>query len=103
VRGLLTIVQIGGAVSSQELTAPPALADLRAGIGGGYIELVPYFSKYGRWRCVAFCEEDGKLKGLPINDHATALWHAQVAALRGRDVLVGPVVIVSGAEVIRAM
>ena len=102
-RGLLTIIQVDGAVSSEELAAPPALEALQAGIGGGYIEIVPWFTKYRGRRCMAFCDEDGKRKGLPINDHATALWHALVAALRGRDVLVGPVVIVSGAEVLRAM
>ena len=101
-RGLLTIIQVDGAVSSEELAAPPALEELQRGVGGD-IELVPYFTKYEGKPCVAFCDEDGKRKGLPINDHATALWHALVAALRGRDVLVGPVVIVSGAEVLRAM
>jgi hypothetical protein len=95
VRGVLTIIQVDGAVSSEELAAPPALEDLQGGVGG-YIELVPYFTKYKGRPCVAFCDEDGKRKGLPVNQRATSLWHALVAALRGRDVLVGPIVIITG-------
>jgi hypothetical protein len=102
-KGVLTIIPVGNAaVSSKELAAAPHLEDLR-GLVGGDIELVPFFTKFEREPCVAFCNETDKLKGLPINHRATALWHA--AALWhaqgeprfiGRDVLVGPIVIVTG-------
>jgi hypothetical protein len=105
-RGVLTIIPVGdGAVSSKELAAPPALAALQRGVGGGTIEVVPYFTRYdaepgyGPYKgepCVAFCNEEGKLNGLPINFRATALWHAQEPRFIGRDVLVGPIVIVTG-------
>lgn len=94
-RGLLTIIPVSGAVSSKELAAPPALQDLQGGVGG-YIQLVPYFTRYEGQPCVAFCDEDGKRKGLPINQRATELWTELEPRFIRRDVLVGPVVIVTG-------
>ena len=111
-RGILTIIPVGdAAVSSKELTAAPRLEELQSGVGGD-IEVVPHFTRYhsdpgyGPYKgepCVAFCNEEGKLWSLPINFRATALWHAQELQFIGRDVLVGPVVIVTGEEVLRAM
>lgn len=94
-RGLLTIIPVSGAVSSKELAALPALEELQRGVGGD-IELVPYFTKYEGKPCVAFCDEDGKHKGMPINQRATALWYEMEPRFMGRDVLVGPIVIVTG-------
>jgi hypothetical protein len=95
-RGLLTIIQVGGAVSSQELTAPPALEALQGGVGGD-IEIVPYFTRYDGKPCVAFCNEHGKLHlNLRVNSRASALWYAQEPRFLGRDILVGPIVIVTG-------
>lgn len=96
-RGVLTIIPVSGAVSSKELAAPPALQDLQGGVGG-YIELVPHFTRYQGKDCVAFCDEDGKRKGLPVNTHASTLWFLQQTD-RGvihHDWLVGPIVIVTG-------
>lgn len=57
----------------------------------GYIETVPYFTKYkGRTRGTAYCNEEGWLKGMPINSPATWAWKAQFS---GGSLLVGPVVI----------
>lgn len=96
-KGALTIIPAGsGAVSSKELAAPPALEDLQAGIGGGYIEVVPYFDHYEGRPCVAFCNENGKLDGMPVNERATALWYAMEPRFMGRDHLVGPIVIITG-------
>jgi hypothetical protein len=95
VKGRLTIIPVEGTVSSKELAAPVALEDLQGGVGGD-IELVPYFTKYEGRRCVAFCHEEGKLIGLPINPRATALWYALEPRFVGRDHLVGPIVIVTG-------
>jgi hypothetical protein len=97
VRGFLTIIPITGAVSSKELAAPVALEDLKAGIGGGYIEAVPFFARYQGDRCVAFCDEDGKLKNMPVNSRATELWYGQMMGqFIPPDHLVGPIVIVTG-------
>ena len=95
-RGVLTIIPVSdAAVSSEELAAAPRLPELQAGVGGD-IELVPYFTRYQGKPCVAFCNELGKLHGLPINERATILWHALEPRFMGRDYLVGPIVIVTG-------
>jgi hypothetical protein len=103
VRGLLTIIPVSGAVSSKELAAPPALKALQAGVGG-YIQLVPYFLCYEGEPCIAFCDEEGKLNGLPVNERATALWHMLEPRFIRQDVLVGPIVIITGdQELMRAL
>lgn len=98
-RGVLTIIPVGGAaVIRKELAAAPHLEDLQSWIGGGFIELVPYFTKFEGKPCAAFCDEDGKHKGMPVNHRATILWHALEPRFMGRDFLVGPIVIVTGDE-----
>jgi hypothetical protein len=111
VRGVLTIIPADGAVSSKELAAPPALEDLQAGIGGGYIQVVPHFTRYMGKPCVAFCDEEGKLNGLPYNVRASELWYGQMPDTFWRtdtgwplDILVGPIVIVTGdRQLLRAL
>lgn len=53
-------------------------------IGGGSIEVVPFFSHYihndNPVTCVAFCDEEGKLRGLPFNKHATECWDRSLSA-----------------------
>lgn len=79
----------------------PPLEQLQAFIGGD-IEAVPGFNVIQhrglRHKCVAFCNEHGKQKGLPVNHYATVLWALQWNSARGelRDRLVGPVVIIYG-------
>jgi hypothetical protein len=72
------------------------LSELQAGVGG-FIETVPNLTTYRhegkRVACFAFCNEEGKLNSLPLNERATAIWQSQ---FRTSDVLVGPVVIVFG-------
>ena len=95
-KGVLTIIPASGAVSSKKLAAPPALEDLQGGVGG-YIELVPGFNHWQGERCVAFCDEDGKRKKLPYNMRATKRWYDQMQGpFIRKDVLVGPIVIVTG-------
>ena len=86
----------------QSLSAPPALKVLQDAVGG-YIEAVPGFNCLERGgkviRCVAYCNEEGKLHGLAPNHAATRLWdRALPAGLRPSlaDVLVGPIVILFG-------
>lgn len=80
------------------------LEELKAGIGGGYLEVVPGFTDIA-WagvvmNCIAFCDEDGKRKELPTNDLATSLWELSLrrkgSALMGRDYLVGQIAVVFG-------
>ena len=68
---------------------------------GGYIEVIPHFVTIehagGKRRCVAFCNEDGKRLDLPRNPGADRLWERAMGySLRGRDYLVGTIVVVYG-------
>lgn len=82
------------------------------GAVGGHIELVGGFDTIehdGDVReCAAFCNEEGKLEGLPINGIATVLWDRALKRQGGTglwqhgektapaDVLVGSVIVVYG-------
>src|SRR5215831_20704522 len=57
---------------------------VKAALDGGTLEQVPNFTTYDGQRCVAFCDEDGKDKGLKYNYHGTALlWLAHTIAMSG--------------------
>ncbi len=92
-----------------EFTAEPEFSELRALVGGD-LEAVPGFFSIEHEgavrRCVAFCDADGKRKGLPLNMTATILWHNALRREMGiglirrdgkrADHLVGPVSILFG-------
>jgi hypothetical protein len=93
----LTTITPSGNVTTLELDRLPTLEEMQRAVGG-YIETVPYFDRFDGKPCVAFCNEEGKLQGEPINDRATGLW---VTCLQSRnmvphDILVGAVAIVTG-------
>jgi len=83
----------------RECAEPPPLKELQE-IVGGPIESVPHLTtiwlKDRPWQAVAFCNEEGKVKDLPVNLAATKLWHESVPQMRGRDVLCGPVIVLWG-------
>lgn len=66
----------------------------------GSIEQVPLFTSInlgnGEKPCVAFCNEEGKLQNLPLNEWATFLWSQAVNGKHLNDALVGTVVVVWG-------
>ena len=45
--------------------------------------------------CVAFCDEDGKSKGLPPNTRVNEFWSMALPEI-DLDYLVGPIVILTG-------
>jgi hypothetical protein len=109
--GTMLVIPPDGPVHTVDFTAPIDLPSLKKAVGG-YIEVVPYFHTIAvngaLQRCVAFRNEDGKRKKLPLNELACAHWDA---ALRRRpefngvplgrrpsspDYLVGPVAVVYG-------
>lgn len=53
-----------------EFESEPALEKMQMAVGG-YIEVVPGFSKYKGRMCMALCNEEGKLEGLERNEAAT--------------------------------
>jgi hypothetical protein len=85
-------------ITSSDFADEPQLEALQK-IVGGYIEQVPMWSDYLGIPCAVYCNEEGKLHHLPINQRATMLWRAKLrmpGALA--DVLVGPVVLVIETE-----
>lgn len=89
-----------------KFTEPPTLQFMRDAVEGD-LELVPGFDSIGGRRCVAFCNEHGKLDhvNLPMNETATALWETALNNRRSTlrdayggsiDWLVGPVLVLYG-------
>lgn len=96
-KGKLYTIHEHKPATSIDIDAPPSLETLRE-IVGGNIQAIPYLTKYGDESCVAFCNEDGKLNGLPINMRATEIWadNFKIESHQLGDVLVGKVAIVTG-------
>lgn len=106
-KGTLFCYRPGQPYIREEITEVPSLARLQE-LVGGYIQVVPYFD----WvfmdkklqKCVAFCNEEGKLNGLEFNVAATMLWESSLSTqdmslVRDgtlEDHLVGPIVIITG-------
>lgn len=86
--------------AAPKLVEYSTLEDLQA-LVGGYIEGVygRYVDKMGnvsRWS--AYCNEEGKLDGLALNNIATNLACHLGWSGCGEDVLCGPVVFIGGAD-----
>lgn len=94
-KGKLTILKVDGSVSETDLTSSPSLEQLQAAVGG-YIEVVPFFTRYKGQSCVAFCNEEGKCNGLPLNKDATMLWYVSMSRSYAEDYLVGDIAIITG-------
>lgn len=71
----------------------PGLQALQAAVGG-HIEAV----RSATGETTLWINEDGKVHGLPENPVGTWLWWHLHPAARGRDFLVGPVVITGGPD-----
>jgi hypothetical protein len=80
-----------------EFEGEPALGKLQEAVGG-FIEVIPLFTMYKGRACVALCDEEGKIKGKPVNLQATRLWADQLklATDYADDLLVGDIAIVYG-------
>jgi hypothetical protein len=77
------------------LASLPTVDMLTYGVGG-LIEIVPGLTKFGGRPCIAFCNEEGKLYGLPPNHLAHMLWEQNLGRIITEDQLVGNIVIVVG-------
>jgi hypothetical protein len=107
-KGSLLVLDEIGRLTRSEHASALKLEHLKEAIGGGSIEVVPYFDTVQisgtPVRCVVFCDEEGKNKGQIENLRATALWETalqrQRLSLTGpegmRDYLVGKIAIVIG-------
>lgn len=98
-------------------THDPALTELQEAVDG-WIEIVPFFQSVlidsHTIDCVAYCNEEGKLAGLPVNLPATQAWHRAMQRIVNADggrafpnglfgadgapleLLVGPIIVVAG-------
>lgn len=96
-RGTLTTIHPNGRRTEVQVSEPVTLEVLQSSVGG-WLEIVPGLDKFEGKVCVAYCNEEGKIDRLPVNEPATELWAAAygcpVEALG--DVLVGPIAIVTG-------
>lgn len=96
--GTMLIFRPGEDLEVRTLDATPEIETLHE-LVGGYIEAVPGFDRVAHagteQRCVAFCNEEGKLNGLPPNTVATVLWRIALGRPQS-DWLVGPVVVLYG-------
>jgi hypothetical protein len=98
-KGKLTVLVPNKRQETVELDVAVKL-QLLCDIVGGNIEQVPYWSTYEGEPCVVFCDDEGKVKKLPVNKEATEEWHyarVREGVKRVADKeLRGPVVIVTG-------
>jgi hypothetical protein len=70
----IVILKPDGKHEVTEQKKAPEYEQLRKAVGG-LIETVPYFTKYdGLSRGRAYCNEEGRLRGLPFNRDATKAW-----------------------------
>ena len=72
----------------------PTLENLQS-LVGGYIEVIPGFTKFGNMSCIVLGDEEGKLKGYPVNNRATIEWSRCINC--SPDMLVGDIVVLTGA------
>jgi hypothetical protein len=110
-KGTVIRINVDGSQLITPVKSEPSLEMMKEGIDGGYLEIIPRFN----WinydgvvrKCVAFCDEDGKIKRLPLNKAATIQWDRclQEQGLPGLltpdgqhmiDHLVGPILVVTG-------
>jgi hypothetical protein len=82
----------------EELIEVPDYIKLKKGLNDGMLEIVPFLSTFQGRHCVAFCDEEGKLKGLRFNATAHHLWERAVGKPINIDHLVGPIVIIVGSK-----
>jgi hypothetical protein len=93
----LIVIEPDNTVTVRPLDGPPRLEELQKAVKGS-IETVPYLTTFCGDPCIAFRNEEGKLERLPVNAVATKHWMTSIERLTFKinDVLVGPVVIITG-------
>jgi len=97
----MMIIPVEDPLITTSWSGVPALSVLRKALGGP-LEHVPYWDRIsvnGRTHpCVVFCNEEGKIHGLSVNDRANMLWYEVAPHMRRHDYLVGSIVVLWGDE-----
>ena len=91
----MIVIKPDHSIVSTKLLGIPELDQLRDGVGG-LIEIVPRFTKFVKRDCVAFCDEEGKMKNKQFNLLAHTFWETAVGRKITNDHLVGDIVIIVG-------
>lgn len=91
-QGKMTVIEVDGTEVVTDWDHTPSGDELRA-VLGGWIEFAPYFTQFRGEQAVAVIDEEGKLKGLPVNRKATTHW---LECVRTNDVLQGRVIVLTG-------
>ena len=91
----MIVIKANGDIVTTKLTGQPTLDQLQGGVGG-HIEIVPFFNKFMERPCVAFCNEEGKMHGLPFNATAQMFWSQAYGKRIYEDHLVGDILIIVG-------
>lgn len=71
----------------------PSLHQLQEWVGGD-IEMIPSFKRYEGKPCIAYFNEEGKLRKLPINASAASAWHQVCDPMWRAEPIYGTVVII---------
>jgi hypothetical protein len=69
----ISVIKSDGAVIRTRQDKQPNLEQLQAAVGGD-IQPVPHFRKFENHVGVAYADEDGQMKNLPLNMLATTMW-----------------------------
>ena len=69
----MTVIPADDSLPITTATGAPGLADYQKAVGG-YIETVPDIDAYEGRPAVLFCNEEGRINGLPLNARATKVW-----------------------------
>ena len=86
------VIKVDGAVELHEVSADVE-SDFLSNAVGGWFQCVPLKSEVNDF--YLWCNEEGKLDGLPINPVATGLW---IISYGPTDVICGDVVITGGVD-----
>jgi hypothetical protein len=88
-KGTMLTISVNGTIKTTPLTKPPELEVMQEAVGG-YITTVPYLKTIEHagtvYQCVAFVNEEGLLKKLPINEAANRIWDAALKRSGNEDV-----------------
>lgn len=101
-KGTMLIISPSGGIKTVPLTKPPEAETLHSEVGG-WIEAIPHFSTIDYHgtihQCVAFGNEEAKLKQMLRNQPATKIWYASLKRSgfnEPADYLAGKIIIIFG-------
>lgn len=90
---MIVIMYTDGSQAIWEVPKPPTLEEMQK-LVAGYVELITPGAAWDGQQAEVYCNEEGKLKNMPVNALATKYIRTQIPAFW--DVLVGDVVLLVG-------